>query len=740
MIVIAEVDFLKAAIKTVLFFSMAILAACAGHGSLSTGDAEKTGDSSFPGAPSGGAIPPVVTQPLSQWQPSTYAGNSTGFANGIGLAARFTGPYGIVSDLQGNLYVTDTGNSIIRKITVATNEVTTFAGTYRAFGFVNGVGAAARFNGPQGISYDGQGNLYVADTGNAAIRKIVIATGAVTTVVGIPMVSGGETYGTTGYTDGPISTARFTRPTAAVFTGSGALYVLEAEYGVVRKIDLNAQIVSTVAGSYRAPQQDGVGSAARFSDPMGAVYDGQNALYITDFAGIRKLELSTNTVTTLAGGRSGFGSGFNDGIGEVAGFNGPQGIAYDGVDSLYVADMGGDTIRKISISTRAVTTFAGTALMIGPWDGVGNDAAFYWPRGITLDGNGSLFVADTQNDVVRKIDIASRQVTTIAGASTAVDGIGQAARLYQPVSMTSDGNGHIFLVDAGANNIRKIIINSAEVSTIAGNAMASGDYYDGVGTNARFNFPHGIASDGNDLLFIADTDNNRIRKINIATRTVTTLAGASQGSANGIGTSARFFAPWGVAYDSTGFLYVSDTWNSTIRKINLTSRDVTTIAGTPNQSCQYADAVSANAKFCRPAGLAYDGAGTLYIADRDGGYIRKLNVTTGAVTTLAGNNAYGPEVDAIGLAAKFNVPVGIYFDAKDSLFVSDWGGRTVRRVSVTTGQVTTIGGSDPACYYPNICPQTSSRFGLPMGVTVDASGAVYVGDTLGGVITKLTLK
>ena len=265
-------------------------------------------------------------------------------------------------------------------------------------------------------------------------------------------------------------------------------------------------------------------------------------------------------VTTLAGTAGSSGSA--DGTGTAATFNQP----YDGtVDNgnLYVTEFGNHLIRKIVISSGVVTTFAGTGSR-GSADGTGTAASFNAPGGITSDGT-NLFVADVGNHLIRKIVISSGVVTTIAGTGStgSSDGTGTAASFNLPFGITNDGT-NLFVVDAQNHLIRKIVISSGVVTTFAG--TGSRGSADGTGTAASFNAP-GITNDGTNL-FVADRRNNTIRKVVISTGVVTTFAGTgSAGSADGTGTAASFNYPQSITHDGTS-LFVMDLSNHTIRKID----------------------------------------------------------------------------------------------------------------------------------------------------------------------------
>ena len=334
-------------------------------------------------------------------------------------------------------------------------------------------------------------------------------------------------------------------------------------------------LVSTVAGQPGVSgSSDGTGTSAQFNHPEGITSDGSGNVYIVDTVNstIRKLVVSTGEVTTIAGTAGVFGS--NDGIGPSAQFHLPSGITCDGNGNLYICDSGNNTIRKLEISTGVVTTIAGLAGFSGSSDGTGTSALFYYPTGITCDGNGNLYICDTLNFTIRKLVISTGAVTTIAGlagSSGSSDGTGTSALFNYPTFITYDGNGNLYICDSGNNTIRKLEISTGVVTTIAGLAGSSGSS-DGTGTSALFYYPQGITYDGAGNLYIVDTVNNTIRKLVISTAAVTTIAGlaGSMGSRDGAGTFARFFQPCGITSIGSGNFYISDgSVNSTIRKLQL---------------------------------------------------------------------------------------------------------------------------------------------------------------------------
>ena len=297
-------------------------------------------------------------------------------------------PLGVVTD-GTNLYVADSANNMIYKIVIASGVVTTLAGSTTA-GSDDGTGTAATFNGPFGLASDGT-NLYVADSNTNLIRKIVIATGVVTTLAG---------SGATGVDDGTGTAATFDSPGGLATDGTN-VYVADNVSGLIRKIVISSGVVTTLAGSTSGSgSADGVGTAASFSNVIGLATDGTN-LYVTDSGSIRKIVLATAEVSTLAGSLTTTGSA--DGTGAAARFNRPYGVATDGTN-LYVADRSNNMIRKIVVSSGVVTTLAGSTTR-GSADGTGTAARFYYPSAIAVSVSdpSRLFVCDYHYGTIRMI-------------------------------------------------------------------------------------------------------------------------------------------------------------------------------------------------------------------------------------------------------------------------------------------------------------------------------------------------
>ena len=495
-----------------------------------------------------------VTPVGTNWVVTTIAGLAgvTGSANGTNGAARFNHPQGLAIDGAGNLYVADSSNFTVRKVTpVGTNwVVTTIAGRAGSVGSVDGTNSTARFNGFAGVAVDGAGSVYVADTDNHTIRKVTPAgtNWVVTTLAGLA--------GNPGSADGTGNEARFDSPYAVAPDSAGNLYVTDTFNDVIRKMTLDGTnwVVTTLAGlGGNHGSTEGNGSDARFNGPSSVAVDNAGNVYVADQINhtIRKLT-PAGLVTTLAG-LAGYG-GSQNGTRSVARFNHPDGVAVDGAGNVYVGDYFNNAIRKVT-PAGVVTTLAAN---------VGT------PYGVAVDSATNIYVADSEGCTIRKVT-RSGSVTTLAGSyglSGNTDGLGGVARFNQPSGVAVDSATNLYVADRWNHTIRKVTPAKA-VTTIAGQAGSSGST-DGIGNAARFNYPSGIAVDLAGNLYVADAYNNTIRKLTPSGTNwvVTTLGGMSgfYGTADGTGSAARFGNPNGIAVDRAGNLYVADFYFNTIRK------------------------------------------------------------------------------------------------------------------------------------------------------------------------------
>ena len=611
---------------------------------------------------------------------TTLAGGWQGASDGFGTNAGFNFPCGIAVDTTGTIYVADQYNHAVRKISPG-GLVTTLAGLAgnKNKGFSDSSGASARFNHPSALALDSEGNIYVADTWNCAIRKIT-PNGGVTTLAGSTKAGGGVI----GSVDGSGTNALFNFPAGMAVDISSNIYVADTGNNAVRMIS-PAGVVTTLAGMAGAPGGvDGQGTNASFAFPNGLAISVSGALYVAD-SGNNTIRLVTadGVVTTLAGqaGRA----GGTDAAGTNSLFHQPRGLALDVAGNLYVADTLNNSIRVIA-TNGAASVLAGIGGSAGSDSGTGSLARFYFPNALTMDASGNLYVADLLNFVIRKItpEGAVGVIAGQAGQTGNADGAGTNALFASPSSLAVDAAGNVYVADADNASIR-VIAPSGAVSTLAGQGGVPGDA-DGTGTNASFNEPTGLALDSAGNLYVADSGNNLIRKMasDGTNWIVTTLAGFAQfdpfgnsvdGSANGVGTNASFNRPSALTIDTAGNVFVADAGNEMIRKIG-TNGVVTTFAGFAGAGGNV-DGSATNARFSRMSGLAIDGAGNIYVADTGNETIRAIT-PGGVVTTIGGVPDVAGSVDGTGVGALFSLSSGIAVSASGNIYVSAALNNTIR--------------------------------------------------------------
>jgi hypothetical protein len=342
------------------------------------------------------------------------------------------------------------------------------------------------------------------------------------------------------------------------------------------------------------------------------------------------------------------------------------------VVAVVLATAGGLAFPALAASGD-VSTLAGSGTN-GFADGPGSTAQFAYPFGVAADGSGNVYVADTDNNRIRKIDSLG-VVSTLAGTGTAgfADGPGATAQFKYPYGVGVDGSGNVYVADTHNQRIRKID-SLGIVSTLAGTGITG--FADGPGATAQFKYPHGVVVDGSGNVFVADTINQRIRKID-SLGVVSTLAGTGiAGFAEGPGATAQFDYPQGLAFDGSSNLYVADSYNNRIRKID-SFGVASTLAGSGMMG--FADGPSATAQFSNPYGVAMDGSGNIYAVDKN--RIRKID-SLGVVSTLAGSDTSGT-ADGSGAAAQFYYPHGLAVNGSGFVYVADTNNFRIRKIDDT---------------------------------------------------------
>jgi uncharacterized protein (TIGR03437 family) len=571
---------------------------------------------------------------------NTFAGNGfTGNVNAVGDGgpanqAQLSLPSGVTADSSGNVFIADTNQNLIRKVTPDGN-IATFAGIgYPGFAGDGGPAIAASVNHPEDVFVDTKGNVFIADTLDGAIREVT-TDGNINTVAG---------NGSIGYSGdgGPATKAGLIEPFSVVVDGSGNIFFAEPEDGRIREVDTKGNI-NTIAGNGTLgfSGDGGPGTSATLYLPTGVAVDSSGNVYIADSHNTRIRKLSGGNINTIAG-NGGISYSGDGGAAVKSQLNAPQGAAVDSSGTFYVADTANNAVRKVA-SNGSIATIAGNGS-----PGSGN-SQLNGPQGVAVDSSGNVYVADTQN--ARVLKISGGSISTLAGNGTqgfgGDNGPAGSAQLNSPIGVAVDKSGNVYIADFGNNRIRMVNSGGA-ISTIAGTTQGySGD--GGAATAAQLNNPQGVAVDSAGRVYIADTANNRVRMVSGGV--ISTIAGTGIAGSSGDGgpaVNAQLVSPAGIAVDGSGNVYVSDL-SIRIRKI-YPGGPIFTIGGTGAAGYTGDGGLGTAATMNGPSGLGADSKGNVYIADTMNNAVRMLasagvgisvSAVTGAATNALGAVAPG---------------------------------------------------------------------------------------------------
>ena len=544
----------------------------------------------------------------------------------------------------GNLYIADTGNSRIRKI--SNGVITTIAGNGKSgFSGDNGPATSAEFDNPVAVAVDSIGNLYIADLSNSRIRKV--SAGVITTV------AGNGIFGFSGDT-GQATSAQLNMPESVAVDSAGNLYVADFNYRV-RKVSNG--VITTVAGNGTAgfSGDNGPATSAELS-PGGVAVDSIGNLYIADTLNSRIRRVSNGVITTVAGnGMYGFSG--DGGVATGAQLKYPIGAVVDSTGNLYIWDRYNYRIRKVS--SGVITTVAGNGVLGSGDNGPATGAQIY-PSNVAVDLAGNLYI--TGGDY-RIREVSSGVVTTIVGNGmfgfSGDNGPAASAQIGAAGGVALDSAGNLFIADTANYRIREV--STGVITTIVGNGAGGFNGDNGPAASTNVSAPAAVAVDRAGNLYIADTGSNRIRRV--SNGVVTTVAGNGtlgfKGD-NGPAISAQLYTPTGVAVDPAGNLYIADTFSNRIRRVS--SGVITTVAGNGTAGFSGDNGPATFAQLSAPKSIAVDSAGNLYIADTSNNCIRK--VSNGVITTVAGNGTSGFSGDnGPATGAQLSAPAGVAVDS-----------------------------------------------------------------------------
>ncbi len=659
---------------------------------------------------------------------ASYSGD-----RGPATSAQLDVAQGVAVDGAGNLYIADSGNSRIRKV-AADGTITTVAGTgVPGYSGNPAPATSAQLRNPRGVAVDAAGNLYIADTSNNRVRKVTVATGIITTVAGSAFVGD--------YGDGGAAiNASLNRPSGVAVDAAGNIYIADTQDHAIRKVTVATGIITTVAGNGTAgfTGDGGAATAAQLDTPYSVAVDAAGNLYIadTDNNRIREVVAASGIIVTMAGDGT-YGYSGDGGAATGAQLRSPSGVALDAGGNVYIADTSSYVIRKVS-PAGTIATVAGNGNGSSGDGGPATGALLGYIDDAALDAAGNLYLADSGNHRVRKV-ATDGTITTVAGNGTpgysGDGGLATAAELNAPSGVAVDSAGNVYIADTNNNVIRKVAAGTGIITTVAGNGTNGYTGDGGAATSAELAYPYGVAVDGSGNLFIADTFNVVIRKV-ATNGTITTVAGSHVPGYTGDGSTATLASlnyPYGVAVDSSGTLFIADTGNSVIRRV--ATLNITTVAGTTSAGYSGDGGAATSATLQNPQGVAVDAAGNLFIADTGNIVVRE--VSGGNISTVAGNRTYGYGGDGgAALSAQLNSPYDVVVDSAGQVYITDVsvvrmlvpqaGTRALLSVA-ESGPASVTQGQNGASY--SVVVSNAAGAGSTSG-TVTVTGTVSAGSTV----------
>jgi uncharacterized protein (TIGR03437 family) len=629
---------------------------------------------------------------------STVAGNGVPGYSGDGgqaVSASLNGPQGIRLDGNGNLFIADYNNNVIRKVVLATGIISTVVGNGNFQYSGDGGSATSAGIDPYDLAIDGAGNLYIADYYNSRIRKVSAATQNISTIAGINAPGDGET--------GPANQAALDGPVGISVDASGSVYVVDSYNNTVKKINQSTNTISVFAGSgnfgFGEPSYDGDGGPATKaalalpfstaveadgnvlidcivelwrvtvadgtihfiagSDTLGFAGDGGLALdakfggmlyassapngdiLIADVGNFRVRNIHNNVLNTVAG------TTILDGVMATAAFlNQPDGLVPDGKGGMYIADTGDSRVREVAAGG-TISNYVGTGIR-------GADSGeLFFPRGVAMDATGALYIADTENDRVMKI-IPGGSLTVVAGGNgNGYSGDGSfagRALLNAPSGVAVDSAGNVYIADEGNGAVRKVDTNQV-ITTIAGTGIPGFSNDNGPAKQAKVATHDLTIFEGG--LYLAEALTNRIRKIDLSSLMISTVVGIGTpqfSGDNGPPLSAQLSHPTSVAFDPTGNMYIADEGNSVIRRVS--GSIITTIAGNHQPEFNFESGTALGVSI-DPSRIAVDSTGAIYITDNFNDRVRVLLPQKPAKLAIAtGNNLSGSPGNVVSISVQ----------------------------------------------------------------------------------------
>ncbi|MBO9541711.1 SBBP repeat-containing protein [bacterium] len=642
----------------------------------------------------------------------------------------------VASDAAGNLY-TNHGSKVYK---IATNGVITHvAGTDTAgFSGDDGPATSAQLNSPQGGAVDSAGNLYIADYSNHRIRKVTPG-GIITTVAG---------NGSAGYTGdgGAAVTTSLNNPRRIAIDSSNNLYIADTSNYRIRKVTPGG-IISTIAGngSSGSSGDGGSATAAQIGSIYGVAVDGAKNVYLADYGNWRIRKVTSGGIISTFAGTGSPGASSDGGAAASSTLYYVYDITADTTGNVYIADSNGSHRIRLVNTSGIISTIAGNGSPGYSGDGgAATSARINYAGGVAIDSTGNVYIADTDSCRIRKVTKATGVITTLAGITTSSfsgdAGTALTAQLASPQGVAVDSSNNVYIADTSNHRVR-MVNTSGTITTYAGgvynaNYVTTSGYAGdgGAASAAQLSSPQGITLDGSGNVYIADSGNHRIRMVTKATGIMTTVAGDGNAAYTGDGlaaTATSLKSPRGIAVDSSGNIYIADTGNHRIRKVTKSTGKISTLAGTGGAGYSGDDGPAVSAQLNNPYDVAVDAAGNVFIADTSNSRIRKVT-PGGTITTVAGGGTSGD--GAMAIAASLSSPRAIVLDTAGNLYVST--SSSVRKVD-TSGTISTIVGGTSG-FAGDAGAASEARLSSPYGLFVNGAGTIlHIADTSNHRIRKV---
>ena len=591
-----------------------------------------------------------------------------------------------------------------------------------AGGGPNNVPAVSAALEPFFVAFDASGNYYI---GTLAQILRVDKNGQVDVYAG-----SGSASGFSG--DGGLATSALTCPQGGLtIDNAGNLFFGDCT-GRIRRIDGVTHLITTVAGNgtYGFSGDGGPATAATLGTPTGVAVDSVGNLFIADNnARIRRVDAGTQVITTVP----------------VPGLVRPHGIAIDSAGKLYVTDLAGHRVYRVDVATQVATVVAGNGTDGFSGDGGPATAAqMNAPLGMAVDSVGDLFIADNGNFRTRRVDATTQLITTVAGNGTysfSGDGGPATSAQFSAAGVVVDSAGNLFVSDIDNCRIRRVDATTQVINTIAGDGQCrSGGVGDGGPARAAaLYYPVGLALDKAGNLFIGVLD-DRVRRVDAATQTITTVAGNGTKGFSGDGavaTSAALSTPTDVAVDGSANLFILDAFNWRIRRVDAVTQLIDTVAGNGTEGFS-GDGGPATAAQLSPADVAVDTVGNLFIEDGRNCRIRRVDATTQVISTIAGDGQCGFSGDGgPATSAELSASGPDAVDTVGNLFIADGTNCRIRRVDATTQVISTVAGDGQCGFSGDGGPATSAELRPGGPIAVDSAGNLFISDGEGGRIREV---